>query len=103
MPREEREAKKKRQRHTTKFWRDWRLLRKVHNQPLNVIRRLAVALQVNADVLIFAADERGPADDLRLQFEAMSKFAPRRRRSSRALLEGMILKHEAKLKLFMQN
>lgn len=34
----------------------------------DVIRRLAVALQVSADVLIFGADERGPDGDLRLQF-----------------------------------
>jgi transcriptional regulator with XRE-family HTH domain len=47
------------------------------SQPtLDVIRRLAVALQVSADVLIFGADERGPDGDLRLQFEAISKFAP---------------------------
>src|SRR5216683_1616143 len=46
------------------------------SQPtLDVIRRLAVALQVSADVLIFGADERGPDGDLRLQFEAISKFA----------------------------
>src|SRR5688500_7958950 len=47
------------------------------SQPtLDVIRRLTVALQVSADVLIFGADERGPDGDLRLQFEAISKFAP---------------------------
>jgi len=67
------------------------------SQPtLDVIRRLAVALQVSADVLIFGADERGPDGDLRLQFEAISKFAPEEKQVIKALLEGMILKHEAK-------
>ena len=67
------------------------------SQPtLDVIRRLAVALQVSADVLIFGADERGPDGDLRLQFEAISKFAPEEKKVIKALLEGMILKHEAK-------
>lgn len=67
------------------------------SQPtLDVIRPLAVALQVSADVLIFGADERGPDGDLRLQFEAISKFASEEKKVIKALLEGMILKHEAK-------
>jgi transcriptional regulator with XRE-family HTH domain len=67
------------------------------SQPtLVVIRRLAVALQVSADVLIFGADERGPDGDLQLQFEAISKFAPEEKQIIKALPEGMILKHEAK-------
>jgi transcriptional regulator with XRE-family HTH domain len=67
------------------------------SQPtLDVIRRLAVALQVSADVLIFGADERGPDGDLRLQFEAISKFPNEEKKVIKALLEGMILKHEAK-------
>lgn len=67
------------------------------SQPtLDVIRRLSVTLQVSADVLIFGADERGPDGDLRLQFEAISKFAADEKKVIKALLEGIILKHEAK-------
>jgi transcriptional regulator with XRE-family HTH domain len=67
------------------------------SQPtLDVIRRLAVALQVSADVLIFGADERGPDGDLQLQFEAISRFSAEEKKVVKALLEGMILKHEAK-------
>ena len=67
------------------------------SQPtLDVIRRIAVALQVSADVLIFGADERGPDGELLLQFEAISKFASEEKKLIKALLEGMILKHEAK-------
>ena len=62
---------------------------------LDVIRRLAVALQVSADVLIFGADERGPDGELLLQFEAISKFSAEEKKVIKALLEGMILKHEA--------
>ena len=51
---------------------------------------------MSADVLIFGADERGPDGDLRLQFEAISKFASEEKKVIKALLEGMILKHEAK-------
>lgn len=45
------------------------------SQPmLDVIRRLAIALTVSADELILGKDERGPDEDLRLQFEAISQF-----------------------------
>lgn len=57
------------------------------SQPtLDVIRRLEVALQVSADVLIFGADERGPDGDLLLQFEAVPKFAPEEKKAIKALL-----------------
>lgn len=67
------------------------------SQPtLEVIRKLAVALSVSADELIFDEKERGPGDDLRLQFEAVSKFSAEEKRVIKSVLEGLILKHEAK-------
>ena len=67
------------------------------SQPtLDVIRNLAKALGVTSDRLLFGADERGPDDDLKLQFEAVSKFDPEEKKVVRSLLEGMILKHEAR-------
>jgi transcriptional regulator with XRE-family HTH domain len=63
---------------------------------LDVIRRLAIALSVSADVLVFDKDERGPDDDLRLQFEAISRMSKDEKKIIKALLEGMILKHEAR-------
>jgi transcriptional regulator with XRE-family HTH domain len=67
------------------------------SQPtLDVIRKLATALSVSADLLLFGKDERGPDDDLRLQFEAVSRFDAEENRVVRSLLEGMILKHEAR-------
>ena len=67
------------------------------SQPtLDVIRKLSTALQVSADMLLFGSDERGPDDDLRLQFEAVSRFDEEEKRVVRSLLEGMILKHEAR-------
>lgn len=56
----------------------------------------AITKVARSDVLIFGADERGPDGELRLQFEAISKFAPEEKQVIKALLEGMILKHEAK-------
>lgn len=63
---------------------------------LEVIRKLAVALGVTADELIFDKDERGPDEDLRLQFEAVSRMSPEEKRVVKELIEGMILKHEAR-------
>ena len=67
------------------------------SQPtLDSIRRLALALGVTTDELIFDKDERGPDEELRLQLEAISRFDPEEKKIVEALLEGMILKHEAK-------
>jgi hypothetical protein len=40
-----------------------------------VIRKIAIALHVSADTLIFDENERGPGDDLRLHFEAVSRLS----------------------------
>jgi transcriptional regulator with XRE-family HTH domain len=67
------------------------------SQPtLDVIKRLAQALRVSSDYLLFGKDERGPDDDLRLQFEAVSRFSSEEKKVVKSVLEGMILKHEAK-------
>jgi hypothetical protein len=51
---------------------------------------------IDADELIFDENERGPQDDLRLQFEAVSKFSAEEKKVIKSVLEGLILKHEAK-------
>jgi len=59
-------------------------------------KRLALALGVTTDELVFAADERGPDDELRLQFDAIRRFAPEEKKTARDVLDGLILKHEAR-------
>lgn len=67
------------------------------SQPtLDVIRSLAVALGVSADELLFAQDERGPSDDLKLQFEAVSRFDPEAKKVVQQVLDSMILQQEAR-------
>jgi transcriptional regulator with XRE-family HTH domain len=67
------------------------------SQPtLEVLRKLAVALTVSADVLLFDKDERGPDDELRLQFEAVSRMSPEDKLAIKTLLEGMIVKNRAR-------
>jgi transcriptional regulator with XRE-family HTH domain len=62
---------------------------------LDVIRRLAIALGVTTDALIFGNTERGPDDDLRLQFEALKSFSPEEKEVARSVIEGLIIKHDA--------
>ena len=49
---------------------------------LDVIRKLSQVLRVSADELLFGKAERGPDEDLRLQFEAISRFNDDEKKSS---------------------
>jgi transcriptional regulator with XRE-family HTH domain len=63
---------------------------------LDALIRLAKVLHVSLDGLVFDEHERGPSDDLALQFEAVSGMPEEERRIIKALLDGMILKYQAK-------
>lgn len=66
------------------------------SQPtLDVLRKIALALHVSADLLVFDKDERDPVEDLRLHFEAIAQFDDEHKRMVKALLDGLILKHQA--------
>ena len=65
------------------------------SQPtLVVLRKLAVALSVSAHVLLFAPDERGPHDDLRLQFEALEAMSEQDRQVIASLIDAFVKKHQ---------
>jgi transcriptional regulator with XRE-family HTH domain len=67
------------------------------SQPgLDILRKLAIALSVSADTLVFDKDERGPDDDLRLQFEATTRLTDDEKQTVKRVLEGLLLAHEAK-------
>lgn len=67
------------------------------SQPsLEVIKKLAVALSVTTDALLFEEDERGPSQDLRLQFEAVSQFDLEARKIAKTVLDGLILQFQAR-------
>jgi transcriptional regulator with XRE-family HTH domain len=67
------------------------------SQPtLDVLRRTAGALSCSADALLFDQDEHGPVEELRLQFEAASRLDAAEIHIVKALLEGLLLEHEAK-------
>ncbi len=54
------------------------------------------------DPLFCGEDERGPIDELKLQFEALSEFDEEDRKVAKAILESLILKHNAK-RAFVQD
>lgn len=62
---------------------------------LEVIRKLAIALSVSSDVLVFDQNERGPTDDFRMQFEALGQFTDEEKMVARQLLDSLILQHTA--------
>ena len=54
----------------------------------------SLALCVTIDELVFDEGERGPDDDLRLQFDAVRQFGPKEKRAAKDLLDARILKHQ---------
>jgi len=59
--------------------------------------KLAKALHVSLDELVFESAERGPNDQrMRLLFEAIERLDNKEQRIIRELLEGMIVKYEAR-------
>ncbi|MEW5251566.1 helix-turn-helix domain-containing protein [Microbulbifer discodermiae] len=58
--------------------------------------KLAKTLHVSIDELVFDEDERGPSDRTRLLFEAIERLQDEEQQVIREVLEGMILKYEAR-------
>jgi transcriptional regulator with XRE-family HTH domain len=67
------------------------------SQPtLEVIKKLALALSVSTDALIFEDDERQPDDSMLLLMESVSKLDPDEKHLIKEMIEGVLLKHQAK-------
>ena len=60
------------------------------------LKRIARCFGVTTDWLLFEDAERGPDEDLRLQFEAMGQLTPEEKEVARAVLEGLLIKHVAR-------
>ncbi len=63
---------------------------------LEALVKLARTLHISLDELVFAENERGPSDKTRLLFEAIEQLQDDEQRIIQELLEGMILKYEAR-------
>ena len=67
------------------------------SQPsVEVLKKLARALRVSTDELLFDEEERGPDEELRLQFEAISRLNDEEKHVVIEVLDGLLLKHDAK-------
>lgn len=60
------------------------------------LKKIATCFGVTTDWLLFEDAERGPGDDLRLQFEAMNQLSTEEKAVAREVLEGLLLKHTAR-------
>jgi hypothetical protein len=51
---------------------------------------------ITTDFLLFDDTERGPDDELRLQFDVIARLDDEEKRVIRELIDGMILKYQAR-------
>lgn len=63
---------------------------------LEALKKIAVAMSVTIDSLVFDEDERGPDEQLRLQFEAISQLPAEEKEIVKELLDGMIIKYQSR-------
>lgn len=63
---------------------------------LDALKKIALAMSVTIDSLVFEHTERGPTDEFKLQFEAVCQLPDEDKRAVKALLEGMLIKHQTK-------
>lgn len=58
------------------------------------LKKLALTLHVSVDSLLFEDGERGPDEELRLQFEALSAMPPEEKAVAKAVLDAIIVKNQ---------
>lgn len=63
---------------------------------LDVLKKIAQTLHISTDALLFEAHERGPNDDLALQFEAINQLPPEEQRIIKEVLDSLIIKYQAR-------
>ncbi len=63
---------------------------------LEVIKKIATALHISTDFLLFEEHERGPNDELVLQFEAISELSSDEQRIVKEVLDSLIIKYQAR-------
>ena len=63
---------------------------------LEALKKIAIAMSVTIDSLVFEENERGPDDQLKLQFEAISQLPPEEKQIIKELLDGMIIKYQTR-------
>ena len=68
-----------------------------NSQPtLEVLRKMARALAVSADTLVFDEEERRPGEEFNAHLQALARLDDEARDVVKTVLEGLLLKYEAK-------
>jgi transcriptional regulator with XRE-family HTH domain len=63
---------------------------------LDVLKKIAKALHISTDSLLFEAHERGPSDELALQFEAVSQLPHEEQLVIKEVLDSLIIKYQTR-------
>ncbi len=63
---------------------------------LDILKKIALALHVSTDFLLFEGHERVPQDDLALQFEAVAEMPNDEQMVVREVLESLIIKYQSR-------
>ncbi len=63
---------------------------------LDVLKKIALALHVSTDFLLFEEHERGPQEDLALQLDAVSQMPEEEQMVIREVLESLIIKYQSR-------
>lgn len=63
---------------------------------LEALKKIAVAMSITIDSLVFDEEERGPDEQLKLQFEAISHLSANEKQIVKELLDGMIIKYQTR-------
>ena len=75
----------------------WKKYETGQTQPsLEALKKIAMALHVSTDFLLFEEHERGPHDDLVLQFEAVSQLQPQEQTVIKDVLESLVIKYQTR-------
>ncbi len=63
---------------------------------LEALKKIAITLGVSTDFLLFDETERGPDEELRLQFDAITRLDDEEKHIIREVIDSMILKYQAR-------
>jgi len=63
---------------------------------LDALKKIALALHVSTDFLLFEEHERGPSDDLALQLESINQMPENEQLVIREVLESLIIKYQTR-------
>ena len=63
---------------------------------LEALKKIAVAMSITIDSLVFDEEERDPDEQLKLQFEAISHLSANEKQIVKELLDGMIIKYQTR-------